>query len=291
MPEDLPHQIMPRPDARPLTTPKITPLPTGGKQAIPAAIVRTLQSRQARTLPLGKRGVRVEDGYWMGPGADATRVNMTMNNDRPIVIEPLGESIPDSIEGKIPVCLNINYPPWNNPSFRSIPLASNLTGCVPWYQVPTVLTTVQVPLGYFFVIKGISYIAYNGVQDDVIDFVMTVNGVQAARWEDALADAAQVNPADRCALAGTTHEMPLNVIADRNSVIAIQATLRGPLTLAGVDLTFPGQPILTGNCLISVILNGWAVPMREQTDGGSRPTDLGDFGNLPLIEDQGGFQI
>lgn len=283
---------MPRPGVRVLGTSQIVPLPTGADRHIPAAVVRTLQAAQATTIPLGRRGVKVEEGYWMGPGADAVPVTMTVNNDRPIIVVPLNESIPDSDElPLIPVCLNINYPPWNNPTYWSLPLCPKVEGCIPWYEVPTLLPVLTVPHGYFWVIKGISYIAYNGVQDDVIDFVLTVNGSTAAHWEDAIADAAQANPANRYAMCGVTHEMPLNIIADRDTVISVQATLRGPLNFAGVDLNFPGQPIITGNCLVRVILSGWAVPMREQTEGGSRPTDLGDFGNLPLIEDQGGFQL
>lgn len=292
MPDDLPHPIMPRPGARPLGVPTIVPLPTSGDRRIPAAVVRQLQAAQAKTLPLGQKGVRVEEGYWMGPGADAVPVNMTMNNDRPIIIDPTDESIPNS-DGlpKIPVALNLNYPPWNNPTYRSLPLSPSMEGCIPWYEIPTQLPTVQVPHGYFFVIKGISYVALNGVQDDVIDFQLLVSGALAAHWEDAIADAAQASPANRYALAGTAHDMPLNIIADHDTVITVLATLRGPLNLAGVDPNFPGQPITTGNCLVRVILNGWAVPMREQTDSGSRPTDLGDFGNLPLTDDQGGYQV
>jgi hypothetical protein len=124
----------------------------------------------------------------------------------------------------------------------------------------------------------------------VFEFSITVNGKLVARFEDIAIDVAQPNPAHKFGLSGHTRMLPCWFIADRHTSINVHARLRGPINLAGVSPYFPGQPIATGNCLMAITLNGWLANLRENKDGGPRPTDLGDMGFLALDEDQGGGQ-
>lgn len=236
------------------------------------------------------RGVTVDKGYWTGPAAIPVRREMSVNNDRPVM--PIGvlERQPDSTPPQQPVWFNTNCPPWVCPSYWSFPLDVPLRQCIPWYLVQTEVGVITVPSTYLYIIKGASYESLNGVQGDVFTFRLLVNDSTVAEWEDIVADAAQPNPAHKFGIAGHERPLPLTVIAPQDSTIRVMATLHGPLTLANTTPRFSGEPIASGDCTVKVILNGWAMPARENLRSGARPTDLGDFGNLPLMDDQGGWQ-
>jgi hypothetical protein len=283
-----------------MRTPGIRTIPTQGSRILPAQVQQILAGKRIQPLvpvkqpvlvPSGRHGVKVDEGYWWGHVPPPDRHRNVVNNDRPINVTPLNTSIPDSSGAQIPIWANTNCPPWNCPPYWSHALDIPVDGCVPWYLVPTLLGTITVPHDYFYVIKSVSYEVLGAVQGDAFRVHITANSMLATSFEDMVADAAQVNPALRYGLNGYTRPLPVNIIADRDTVIAVNAELQGPLNLAGVSPRFPGEPITTGNCLIRVVLNGWAAPLREQVDGGSRPTDLGNFGNLPLFDDQGGYQV
>lgn len=292
MVEDPKRLVMPTPGSRKLLGRPALALPSiAAKLLADRQPIAPLPVRGPRLVPTGRHGVKMDEGYFWGHVPPPVRRNNVVNNERPINTTPLNDTIPHSADPHIPIWVNANYPPWTNPTWWSVPLNLEFDGCIPWYLVPTFLTKFTVPHTYMAVIKGISYEALNADQNDVFTIRVWVGGELAAEFEDINADSTQSNPALRYGINGFTREMPVNIIADYDSEIVIEATLNGPLDLAGNSPYFPGQPITTGDCLVRVILNGWMANVREQVEGGSRPTDLGNLGNLPLLDDQGGYQV
>lgn len=258
-----------------------------------AHIRRTAAQARPQALPsdrLQGRGVTVDKGYWNGPAPVPVRKHMSVNNDRPILPISTGQKEPESTDPQQSVWFNTNCPPWVCPSYWSFPLDMPVVNCIPMYGVATDVGTVQVPDTWLYIIKGISYEALNGVQGDVFTFRMTVNGATVAEWEDIVADAAQPNPAYKFGIAGHPRPLPVHINCPQSAVIRVTSTLVGPLTLAGTSPRFSGEPIISADCHVKVLLNGWAMPARENIRSGARPTDLGDFGNLPLMDDLGGWQ-
>lgn len=238
--------------------------------------------------PVGDGGT--DKGYWRGWVPEPLRRVMTVPNDRPIYELPTEQQVPESDDPQQAMWFNTNCPPWVCPPYWSRPLELRVEKCVPWYEVDTVLGNLQVPKDWFYVVTDVSYEALNAVQDDVFEFSLLVNNNLVGRWEDAEADAAQPNPAEQNALAGHYRPMPVWFIADRRSIITVRGRLRGQINLAGVSPNFAGQPIISANCQMKVILHGWMANLREDVDGGPRPTDLGDFGFIYLHDDQSGYQ-
>lgn len=232
----------------------------------------------------------VDNGYWYGYAPEPERRKMGVNIDPASYPVPVMAQLPRSTNPQSAIWFNSNCPPWVCPSYWSISVDQSFSGCVPWYEVDTLIGGVKVPGDHFYVIKQVSYEALNAAQDDVFEWTVTVNNQVVARWEDIGVDVAQANPANKYGLSGHTRMLPLWFIADRSSTINVFARLRGAINLAGVSPKFPGQPILTGNCQMKIILQGWLSPLRENRDGGPRPTDLGDMGFIALSDDQGGGQ-
>lgn len=255
-------------------------------QRRPAA---SLHSPQAAPMAhVGNGGT--DRGYWRGWVPDAPYVPTTVPNDRPIYELPVLEQLPESTDPQSVIWINSNCPPWVCPPYWSKPIELTFEACVPWYEVDTVLGNLTAPKDYFYVVTSASYQALNASQDDVFEFSLLVSNNLVVRWEDIIADATQPNPANRNGLAGYQRPMPCWFICDRTQTITARARLRGQIDLAGISPNWAGQPILTGNCHMRIILNGWMANLRENVDGGPRPTDLGDFGNAFLEEDQGGGQ-
>ncbi len=232
----------------------------------------------------------VDYGYWYGWVPPPSRREMTVPNDRPINLLTVEEQIPEPTDPNSVMWFNTNCPPWVCPPYWSKPVELKVNACVPWYEVDTVLGNLQVPKDWFYVVTDVSYEALNAAQDDVFEMAILVNNNLVVRWEDIAIDQAQPNPAQKYALAGHFRPLPVWFLADRNSTITIRSRLRGPISLAGVSPYWAGQPILTGNCQMKVILHGWMANLRENVDGGPRPTDLGDFGMIFLEDDQSGGQ-
>jgi hypothetical protein len=249
-----------------------------------------LQAPGAQLVPAAQRGIAPDPGYWYGYVPAPERRRMTVNMDRPAYRMGSGEETPPSDDPREPIVLNTNCPPWVCPPYWSIPLDLPTEVCVPWYQVSTQMPCFKVPQGYYWAVKGLSYEALNAAQDDVFEFEVTVDGQQVLLFEDVVADAAQPNPAQKFGLAGHFRELPCHFIADFNTTVCARATLRGAVTLAGNSPNWPGQPIATGNCQMLLVFHGWLAPNRQNVEGGPRATDLGDFGNLNLMDDQAGWE-
>ncbi len=233
----------------------------------------------------------VATAYWYGYGPEPERRNMGVDINSPVYPVPAMAQLPRSDNPQSAVWFNANCPPWVCPAYWSESVDFPLTACVPWYEVDTIIGAgIRVPGDRFYVIRQVSYEALNAAQDDVFEFSITVNGKLVARFEDIAVDAAQANPAHKYGLSGHTRMLPLWFIADRSTTLNVHARLRGAINLAGVSPNFPGQPILTGNCHMKIILQGWLSPLRENRDGGPRPTDLGDMGFIALSDDQSGWQ-
>lgn len=185
-------------------------------------------------------------------------------------------------EGNTPISINAGCPPWHCPPLWSVPVDFPVLRCIPWYMVDTLMGTLEVPKGYLLVIKSVSYEAANAVQDDVLSFQVSVNGQPAARWEDMIADAAQVNPAHRMALCGHTRELPLHIVVPVNSAVTVSAMLMGAIDFNGVSPNWPGQPILTPDCHVKMIFNGWYFPAMNNVEGAIRQASMGDIDNRLL---------
>lgn len=265
------------------------PLPLLMQKLTPAKPTVSLHTRPVVPhKPVGNGGT--DKGYWRGWVPDMPYQPMSVPNDRPVYQLPVLEQLPEATDPQAVVWVNANCPPWVCPPYWSQPIELTFEHCVPWYEVDTVLGNIVAPKDYFYVVTSASYQALNAAQDDVFEWSLLVQNNLVARWEDISADAAQPNPANQNGLAGYQRPMPCRFICDRNQTITARARLRGQINLAGVSPNWPGQPILTGNCHMKIILNGWMANLRENVDGGPRPTDLGDFGFIFLEDDQSGRQ-
>ncbi len=254
---------------------------------LPAAIARQLMKR----LPPQTSG-GLNKQMWYGYGVPpVVHRPWKPDIDRPINILPTMEREPDSDPPQFPIWINANCPPWVCPPFWSVTVDLPFAGCIPWYEVATLLDCFTVPQDRCLIIKNISYEALNAAVNDVFEIEVLVNNQTQHKTEDIYVDGAAANPAQRYALAGHFRPMPVNILADRNATVCVRTTLRGPISYAGVSPYFPGQPIISPDCQMKVMLQGWLANLREDLDGGPRPTDLGDFGMIPLEDDQsrGGF--
>jgi len=209
--------------------------------------------------------------------------------DRPINIMPTGQREPESDPPQTPLWINSNNPPWVTPPRWGKPVAMPFIACIPWYEVSTLLLpTYTVPDDYMLVIKEVSYEALNAAIFDsfVVDFMS--NNQPLMQLEDMFIDNTTPNPAQQYANAGHFRPVPTNSFVDRTGAFTVRGTLRGPIDINGISPYFPGQPITSTDCMFKVIVYGYLANMRENVDGGPRPTDLGDFANLLMDDDQTG---
>ncbi len=249
--------------------------------------LRGVDPRLAASLA-GRRNASLDNSMWKGfvmPGQAQYRPSGPML-DRPIFQTPTAQREPESAPPQTPIWGNFNFPPWNQPPVWALPFSRIFEACVPQYEISVSLGCYTVPADRTLVIKEIGYEALNAVQDDVFELQVLVDQSVKAQWEDIAIDAAQPNPAERYGLFGHYRPMPTHILVDRNQTVCVRATLRGPINLVGVSPYFPGQPILSGNCSMKAVLYGWLAPLREDIDGGPRPTDLGDMDFLTLENDQ-----
>jgi len=231
-------------------------------------------------------GVRMDPGYFYGYVPSPVPRNMTLSVEMPVHQVPTGQREPDSAPPKFPMWTNTNCPPWVCPPFWSVPVNLEFSACVPQYELAVFIGSVVIPKDYYLIIKNVSYQALNAVQDDVFELEFQDSGRTLAKWEDILIDAAAVNPAQKYALAGHFRPMPTHMLVDRNHTLTVRGTLRGPINFAGVSPFFPGQPIVSPDCQMRVLVEGWLANLREDLDGGPRPTDLGDMDFVALCDDQ-----
>jgi hypothetical protein len=227
----------------------------------------------------------VDRGYWQG-WSPVRQVATKPAIDRPINILPTAEREPEGVDPQTPVWVNTNCPPWICPPFWAVPVELTYDTCLPFYEQATQVFCYTVPADYFLVIRNISYEVLNAVIYDVFQFDFFVEGANRIRIEDMLIDPTSANPAHRYALAGHTRPMQTQLIVDRNQTLCVRAILRGPIDFNGVSPNAPGDPIITGNCIMRILLQGWLANLREDVDGGPRPTDLGDLDFVALEEDQ-----
>lgn len=249
--------------------------------------MRGMDPRLAAALA-GRRNTTMDNAMWKGyvtPGQVQRRPVGPML-DRPIIQTPTAQREPESAPPNTPVWGNFNYPPWTQPPVWSVPFSKDLSACVPQYEISVLLGCFTVPADRCMVIKEIGYEALNAAQDDVFELQVLVDQSVRAQWEDINIDDAQANPALKYGLYGHFRPMPTHILVDRNATVCVRGTLRGPINLAGVSPYFPGQPITTGNCEMKAVLYGWLAPLREDIDGGPRPTDLGDMDFTTLESDQ-----
>lgn len=249
--------------------------------------MRGVDPRLAVSLA-GRRNASLDNAMWRGyvsPDQVQRRPSGPML-DRPIMIMPTAQREPESAPPQTPVWGNFNFPPWNQPPVWSVPFNQQYEACVPQYEISVSLGCFTVPADRTMVIKEIGYEALNAAQDDVFEIQVLVDQSVRAQWEDINIDAAQANPAQKYGLFGHYRPMPTHILVDRNATVCVRATVRGPIALNGVSPYFPGQPIVTGNCSMKSVLYGWLAPLREDIDGGPRPTDLGDMDFMTLDNDQ-----
>lgn len=240
-------------------------------------------------VPQSGRQDDLTEAMW-GGYTPVERIQAKPSIDRTLYRVPTMEQGPESVPPNDHTWFNANCPPWVCPPFWSKPIDSTFSRCIPAYEQSTLLyfdgdttkTSFNVGQDYVLIIRAISYEALNAAQGDVFQFDFLVDGNAQIQIEDMNIDAAQANPAHRFALAGNTRQMPVHLVVDRNHTLAIRATVRGPINLAGNSPYFPGQPITTGDCHMRVYLQGWLANLRDNMDGAPRPTDLGDAGGMLL---------
>jgi hypothetical protein len=61
--------------------------------------------------------------------------------------------------------------------------------------------------------------------------------------------------------------------------VTVSATLQGAIDFNGVSPAWPGQPILTPDCHVKMLFNGWYFPAMNNIEGAMRQASMGDLEN------------
>lgn len=266
-------------------------MPAGDRiRQVTLAAARALHSTQNVPVQPFDDGRDVDRSMWSGySDGGVVRVRTRPPIDRPIGILPTNQREPVSDAPNTPIWVNSNNPPWVTPPNWGAPVAMPFTACVPWYEVSTLLAPAfTVPQDYMLIIKEISYEALNAALFDTFTLQVLSNNQNLLQLEDMFIDNTTPNPAMQYANAGHFRPVPANCFIDRGGSLTIRGTLRGPIDINGVSPYFPGQPITSTDCMMKVVVYGYLANLRENADGGPRPTDLGDFANLLMDSDQSG---
>ena len=254
----------------------MTPIPGSIIQMLADRGKKTLQAPGMRALPQ-PASIPGDPGIWYGSAPRPVRRGITRPmDDRPLYAFAGGEPLPTSEDSPQAVWINSACPPWICPSVWAVAMDIPVLKCIPWYEVQEVVGCFDVPRDYLVVIKDMSYEAANAAQDDVVAFQLFVNDSLKVEWEDIITDALQPNPVHRFGISGHVRSLPCHIVVPTSSQVCIKATLRGPINLAGVSPYWPGQPITTGDCHVTVNFNGWFFPAMANVDGSPRQGALGD---------------
>jgi len=233
----------------------------------------------------------VDRGYWQGSTPSVPRhMRMPYADDR-IPIVPTAEREPESDDPQTPGWVNTNCPPWVCPPFWSASIDLRQEACLPFYEQTQLIGCYEVPQDYVLVVRNISYEALNAAQGDVFRFEFYIDSSFVMAIEDKVVDATAPNPAHKYALGGNTRMLQTHLVVDRNRTLCVRGILNGVVNFEGVSVHAPGDPIITGDCTFNVYMQGFLANLRENIDGGPRPTDLGDGDGefLELTQEYGGY--
>jgi hypothetical protein len=156
-------------------------------------------------------------------------------------------------------------PAWEMPDFDAVPWDDIGEECVRFYETPTYVYTVAVPPMRMVMINNISYQwSIDMAVGDVFVVEILRNHDTLATWEDRVISVAGDLGA-RFALASHSRPAPCYARFDRNDVIGVRVTFRGPFPFGvAKNVPVPGPPHFR------VLLNGWSSPIAINTDGQSK---------------------
>jgi hypothetical protein len=235
---------------------------------------RVLHAAGARPAPVDAQFRDVSRAYWEGPGAEAPRVGATRPIDDTLHLMPVLEEAPPSADPQARVWIGESLPQWNWPSFWSYPFESDFTVCIPTWEQEYNVGVILVPAMTMAVIRSVSYEVISGIAPFDVFECKLYDPALRVTWEDAIVDAVAAAPALRHGLAGDTLPLPIEYHGDRNKSLRFTVKARGVVTLAGASNHFPGE-LLLPNMFFRLSVQGWFAPLRDDLDGGVRPTDLG----------------
>lgn len=262
-----------RSDLRSRTLGAIRAAPIKGAQQLPSA-------KPMRPVP-APRNDDVDRAYWYDPGVEAPRMR---GGYRPVDDQlyriPTGEER-SGADPQVPVWATGNLPPWNAPPFWGIPFSRDFELCVPTYEQEYTIGQITTGDMEMWVLKSVSYNLTSGLgQYELFEWKIYRSGAPRVTWEDMTIDPTTFDPSRRFVFAGDTAPLLVEERIDRARDARFTIKARGIVDLAGNSNHMPGDPIVpSANFRLTV--NGWIAPLRENVDGGPRPTDLGLLGNLP----------
>jgi hypothetical protein len=239
---------------------------------------------QAHPVPRENRSVDLDKGYWRGYSVPVRQGAYAREDDQLFKI-PSNEPGPGGERRNPRVFVMGNTPPWTTPPFWSRPFENSYVVCVPTYEQDYLAGTYNNVNMEMMIIQGISYHCISGLgQYEVFEIALYDGLTEKMRWEDTLMDPTTGDPSKRYVFAGDTKPLPAFLIVDRNHQLHIKVKARGFIDNNGVSVHGPGEPLVP-NANFRINLHGWIAPMRDNLDGGPRPTDLGNMDHVRMDAD------
>lgn len=170
--------------------------------------------------------------------------------------------------------------PWQAPNWWSQPFDYSDAVCIPWYETDTPVLQYTVGPTSLTVVTGVSYEFPQGAlnNDDIFVVRLLRNGMEMARWEDYVVNAAAANPNDRLFFSSHITPIPIfNARFDHNDHITVTIRVRGPIP-------FPFGPADPLNVEFKVLLEGWNSWQRDTRDGAPKYLTDGDRFNERVIQ-------
>lgn len=191
------------------------------------------------------------------------------------------EGAKDPVSPKPPrfAVLPVSPPQWEAPDFDARPFEAAGEDCVQFYETPTYTFSFKVPETSLVAIKALSYQWHiTRPIGDVFRVELLRNHDTLTGWEDIVISAAGDLGAR---FAFCSHVSPLPIFArfDRNDVIGIRVTYRGPYPFGiAPNVGIPGRP------RFRTVFNGWLSTITNNRDGQSKNTRVRTDDLPPMID-------
>lgn len=230
-------------------------------------------ARQRQQTTEQPANIDLDRAYWHGPQPEAERRGGIRVFDDNMIISPEPEPPMVSHDPQMHAAISATEPMWNSPPYWSRPFELNFVGCAPTWEEDHLLGTYRVGDMVMMVIKGISCISISGL--GLLDtFEVTLaDPSPMVRFSEMVVDLGTADPSHQYLFQGDTKPLKVEYHIDRGRLLQVSIKPRGVLTAAGASNHFPGE--ILANCHFRVTLHGWFAPLRDNIDGGPRPTDYG----------------
>lgn len=188
--------------------------------------------------------------------------------------------LPPSASPPLPVVLPSRLPPWQAPSFWSLPVAEKGDACVTWYNTWVSVLRYQVPDTRMLMVSSVSLEvqAPRTLYETLFVRVMR-NEEEMARWEECvtrvpIAPATTVDTGTNVAYGGLLSPAPFYGRFSQNDRIEVQVMPVGVIGTAadGSDVFAHNSGDFYGGQL-AVHLEGWLSNLMDTREGAPRPID------------------